>query len=224
MLHTMKKVTLTLTAVIEGYFTDTTFSMFLKEAGESQRHLSIVISPIEAETAIRLLQNEKHKRPLTHQLLKNSIKALGAELSHVLIHKFETGIFYAYLALTDVHGKKIHIDSRCSDAVVLAVLSQVPIYATAELMDSACIEIDKDMYKTLSKEAQAEEDAEIDSNEVEAFFKDLREAIDSLDVDIDTSDVDIETLEQELQGAIEEEDYKKAAKLRDMIKDKKQAE
>jgi bifunctional DNase/RNase len=104
--------------------------IWLKER-EGERQFPIVIGSFEAWAIERRLKDEGVPRPMTHDLLANTIHELGGELQRVVVTDLVTadhgGTFYAEL---HVHqGKKDHrIDCRPSDGVALAVRLDVPIF------------------------------------------------------------------------------------------------
>ena len=162
----------------------------------SMRRLPIVIGSNEAQSIALGMENEQNSRPLTHDLFKKFAEQYGIELMEVVITRFLEGVFYAMLVCKQ--GEDITmIDSRPSDAVALAVRFHCPISAYENVMNEAGIEMDevKDM-ETESVEEEPEEPSETLDN------------------------LTIEQLQQLLQMAIDEENYEKAAQLRDLINSK----
>jgi len=78
-------------------------------------------------------------RPLTHDLLKNLITTLRARVERVYISAVKGSTYFAEVWL-QADGRRLKIDSRPSDAIALALRSQVPIYAAQEVMDSQRLE------------------------------------------------------------------------------------
>jgi uncharacterized protein len=105
---------------------------------ENERLLPIWIGPFEAEAIALKLQGTEVPRPLTHDLLKSAIEALGASISHILISDLSDSTFYAHIVVR-VNGEEMEIDSRPSDAIALAVRAQAPIYAAKDVMEAAGI-------------------------------------------------------------------------------------
>ena len=110
-------------------------AVLLKEV-EQERQLPIFIHATEAEAIAAELEGYRPQRPLTHDLLKNCISALGGELQYVLINDLRDNIFYAVLHVEQAH-RTIDIDARPSDSIALAVRARVPIYVAEEVMDAA---------------------------------------------------------------------------------------
>ena len=94
----------------------------------SDRYLPIWIGPAEADAIAVKLQGVEVPRPLTHDLLNEVIKTLGARVSSRIVCDLKNDTFYAKVML-EVDGGQIEVDSRPSDAIALAVRVEVPIYA-----------------------------------------------------------------------------------------------
>ena len=84
---------------------------------------AIWIGPFEADAITIELQGVEVARPLTHDLLKDTIEKLGAEIEQVAITDLRDDTFYAEMILR-VNGRRMVIDSRPSDAIALAVRSE----------------------------------------------------------------------------------------------------
>lgn len=92
-----------------------TYVVVLQEK-DGARLLPIWIGQAEAESIVMHMHNIKRTRPLTHDLCKNIIAALGATLRRVQITRVENNTYYGELHL-DVAGTVVHVDSRPSDAI-----------------------------------------------------------------------------------------------------------
>lgn len=145
---------------------------------ESERYLPIWIGPCEADAITVELQEVEVARPLTHDILKNVISALGGKVLRVEISDLKSDIFYATVVI-ESRGKSVEIDSRSSDALALAVRAKVPIYVHDEVMTKAAI----------LPESEIEEAAEGGGEERLSAFKDF---VDSLDFDDSDKDKDDE--------------------------------
>jgi bifunctional DNase/RNase len=109
--------------------------VILKEV-HGERHLPIWIGAYEAEAIAMELQGVTATRPLPYDLLKNLIHDLGASVERVLITELTDEVFYARIVIRDGE-KTIELDSRPSDALALAVRTQVPILVDEAVMDQA---------------------------------------------------------------------------------------
>ncbi|MFN8500240.1 MAG: bifunctional nuclease family protein, partial [Anaerolineae bacterium] len=101
---------------------------------DSDRHLVIWIGHAEADAITLKLQGQEVPRPMTHDLLKNAIEALGGALDHVYIHDLRNDTYYATLVI-EAGGRRLEIDSRSSDAIALAIRAQAPIFVADAVMD-----------------------------------------------------------------------------------------
>lgn len=124
----------------------------LKEQG-AERYLPIWIGPFEAEAITLQLQGVEVPRPLTHDLLKRMISSLGGHVSHIVVTDLRQETFYANIVL-DVDGRRVEIDSRPSDAIALAVRTNVKIFVNDTVMDSAGIVPEEDISGAVSKEEE----------------------------------------------------------------------
>jgi bifunctional DNase/RNase len=147
----------------------------------SERFLPIWIGPFEADAITLSLQELEVARPLTHDLLRNVLQTLGAQVLRVNITELRDDVFYARIVL-HVNGREMEIDSRPSDALALAVRVNVPIFVAEAVMDEAA---------SVPEEEVESEDSEGKSEERLEVFKDFVESLD-LD-DLDTSEEDPQT-------------------------------
>ena len=145
--------------------------VILKEKG-AERYLPIWIGPAEADAIAVRLQEVAVARPLTHDLLRSVIDALGAQINCVIVNDLTNDTFYARLLL-DVDGKSVEIDSRPSDAIALAVRADVPSFAEETVLDKAGVVLDGD--RVVDKDT-------VDPEELERMSA-FRDFIESLDLD-----------------------------------------
>lgn len=102
----------------------------------TERYLPIWIGPYEAEAITIALQEIEVARPQTHDLLKNILKELDAQLIRVEVLALREDVFYGNLVV-ECNGVTVNIDSRPSDALALAVRAHVPILIARDVMDAA---------------------------------------------------------------------------------------
>ena len=163
----------------------------------SQRRLPIVIGSAEAESIAVGIEKHKNGRPHTHDLFLRFAHEFGIEIMEVVINRFRDGVYYAMLVCKQ--GDELTmIDARPSDAIAIAVRIGCEIYAYESVMEEAGI-IMEDMEKQ-------------DDNETNDNLINKGTSKTSLDM------LDLEALEDLLQDAIDNEDYMKAAEIRDEIK------
>ena len=106
----------------------------LKER-EGNRVLPIIIG-ISEVTAIKMkISGIQPPRPLTHDLLKNTIAELGASLQQVVITKLEFNTFFATLVLQSRDGTRHEIDARPSDSIAVALRADAPIFVAEDVLN-----------------------------------------------------------------------------------------
>ncbi len=108
----------------------------LRERSGERRLLPIFIGAAEATAIAFALEGVEPPRPLTHDLLRDVLVALNAELAAVTVTELRAGTFYADLELR-TPGGTLHISSRPSDALALALRTASPIYASESVLDEA---------------------------------------------------------------------------------------
>ncbi|PWH20625.1 MAG: bifunctional nuclease family protein [Ardenticatenia bacterium] len=145
----------------------------LKEV-DRERYLPIWIGPFEADAITIHLQGVQVARPLTHDLLKNFIGALGAKVSHIVVNDLRNNTFFAEITVDD-HGKELKIDARPSDAIALAVRVGAPIFVAEKVMEQAGITPERE----IGEEEPATPSEEEEKEDLEAF----RDFVESLDLD-----------------------------------------
>jgi len=175
------------------------YALILKEIG-GDRRLPIIIGSSEAQHIALELEGIKPPRPLTHDLTRNIIEQLGFSISYVFINELRDGTFFAKIKM-DV-GSVEEVDSRPSDAITLALKFAVPIYVSEEVMNEVAFVPDKE---------DAEEGSEGD------IFKQSEDS-EIKDEPTDPNTKKMNKLQSALKAAVENEDYEKAASLRDEIK------
>lgn len=136
---------------------------------DGERQLPIWIGPCEAEAITIELQDVEIARPVTHDLLKNTITEMGGTVSHILINELRDQVFYARL-FVDVSGDMLEIDCRPSDAIAVAVRAKVPVFVDEAVMEEAGIVPEPDIEDEVGGDGSEKLDA----------FKDF---VDTLDFD-----------------------------------------
>jgi len=106
--------------------------VLLREAA-GERYLPIWIGAPEASAIAFAQQGVTPARPLTHDLLKDVITALGATLEQVQITDLSDGVFYAVL----VFAGGVEVSARPSDAIALALRTGTPVVGAESVLDEA---------------------------------------------------------------------------------------
>jgi hypothetical protein len=122
----------------------TPYVVLLKEKG-AERFLPIFIGPAEANAIALKLRGEQVPRPMTHDLLRSVIDALGAGIDSIIVSDLRNDTFYAKILLNTGSGQ-VEVDARPSDAFALALAasSKVSIFAEEAVLDKAGISLDRE--------------------------------------------------------------------------------
>lgn len=199
----MKKIPLEIIALSHSVTQSHSFAVVLGEV-DGTRRLPIVIGGFEAQAIAVALDNMKPSRPLTHDLMKAICDTFAVELDHVFISKLKDGIFFSTLIFTNGE-QSYELDSRTSDALALAVRFECPIFVA----------------ETILQEAGVDADIVDEQNESE-----LEEKLEELTANVSAppssasnfGNMSLEELNEELDVALENEDYERAARIRDELK------
>ncbi|CAN5324238.1 bifunctional nuclease family protein [soil metagenome] len=184
------------------------YALILSEV-DGDRKLPIVIGAFEAQSiAIALEKEIKPPRPLTHDLFKNFSDRFEIVVKQVIIHKLVDGVFYSSLICERDKIEEI-IDARTSDAIALALRFNAPIFTYKNILDKAGVYL-KGESGTITPPSQRE-DLEVDEI--------IHESLSSQDTNYKKMSLD--ELEALLSQAVKNEDYEKAARLRDEISKRK---
>ncbi|MFZ4591659.1 MAG: bifunctional nuclease domain-containing protein [Ignavibacteria bacterium] len=183
------------------------FALLLKEV-EGERRLPIIIGHFEAQAIAFEIEGLKPPRPLTHELLKNILQSLNYSVESVVINELRDSTFFAKIKLdTDEIDD---IDARPSDAIAMSLKFNAPIYVAKEVMDEI------GFVPKLN-----------DSDDITDFDGlDFNEDDDSIDEGIEPEDLldnlgkeeQLKKLHNDLEEAVNNEEFEKAAELRDKIK------
>ena len=188
----MEKVEMSIVALAQSESQSNSFIVLLKEETGGRR-LPIVIGGFEAQAIALAVEGIKPNRPLTHDLFKNTLNEIGVSLQEIIISDLRQGIFFATLICQLRDGQILELDSRTSDALALAVRFKCPIYTYAPILDKAGV--------TWQAEEMEGEEGEVPKPAADKPLKTYS----------------VEELEALLDKALGEENYERAAEIRDEI-------
>lgn len=195
----MRKIELDIVALSHSVTQSHNYAVVLGEQDGSRR-LPIVIGSFEAQSIAVAMERMTPNRPLTHDLFKNTLETFNIELKEVVINNLLDGIFYARLICIK-DGEIIEVDSRTSDALAMAIRFDCPIYTYEFILDAAGVVLEDDGDEDMGEPAEA----------------DVPEKKASL------SSYSVEDLRKMLDEVLNEENYERAAEIRDEI-DRRQQE
>lgn len=172
------------------------YALILSDEQDLHR-IPIVIGMPEAQSIALQLEKIQTQRPLTHDLLKTLADALKVTLKEVFIYRLEAGIFYSELYF-EADKNIIKIDSRTSDAIALALRYECPVYSTPDIIEKAGILVGQE-----AKTPEQPTVVHMVENEEDALLS-----------------LSVQELNRMLKDAVQNEDYEKASKIRDVLKSK----
>lgn len=123
---------------IKGLMVDpvTNMPIIILRDQEGQRVLPIWVGVFEANAIALQIENIATPRPMTHDLLRNVIADLKAQVRKIVVSDLKENTFYALIYMT-VNGDTVAVDARPSDAIALALRVRAPIFVEDAVIDSA---------------------------------------------------------------------------------------
>lgn len=200
----MKKIELDIVALSHSVTQSQNYAVVLGEQDGSRR-LPIVIGGFEAQAIAVAMEKMSPNRPLTHDLFKNTLETFEVELKEVVINNLLDGIFYARLVCLR-NGETIEIDSRTSDALAMAVRFKCPIYTYEFILDAAGVNIEDPEEQEVAGKAPAKKRTKAKKAKTESL-----------------SEFPVEELTEMLNQVLADENYERAAQIRDEIKRREKA-
>lgn len=137
----MKKIELNIIALANSESSPGNYALILEEE-DGFRRLPIIIGPFEAQAIAISLERMQPKRPMTHDLFKNTLELAGITISAVVISDLIDGTFHATIQGTLPDQKALEVDARSSDAIAMAVRYGCPIYTTEAILEQAGFVLD----------------------------------------------------------------------------------
>lgn len=98
--------------------------------------LPIWVGIFEANAIALEIEKSTTPRPMTHDLLRNTLRAFEARVTRVVVSDLRDDTFYAVIWM-ERHGEVMTLDARPSDALALAMRADCPIYVSRSVMESA---------------------------------------------------------------------------------------
>ncbi|MFM6955402.1 MAG: bifunctional nuclease domain-containing protein [Candidatus Kapaibacteriota bacterium] len=184
------------------------YALILKEI-DGDRRLPIVIGAPEAGAIAYEMEGVHTSRPMTHDLIKTIIETFDTKVTEIFIHEMKDSTFYASLHF---YGIESVVDARPSDAIAIALRFEAPMFIASSLLDLAGFSLEDFDGKEDDDDSDESDMEDTEEEDIDFFLKDGAQKKRS-----NTTLSKKERLEAELEQAIKDEDYEKAAKLRDEI-------
>ena len=148
--------------------------LLLQESEGLGRTLPIFIGAPEATAIAFALQGMDTPRPMTHDLIRDLLEALDADVARVVVTELRSSTYYAEIVLVR-DGDEVPVSSRPSDAVAVAVRTGAPLFVADDLMDAEGIMLAVDEEDEESEEAPAV--AEGNPEEIVGEFRSFLDSI-----------------------------------------------
>lgn len=204
----MSLVKLTIKGISYSQTQNGAYALILNEV-DGERKLPIVIGAFEAQSiAIALEKEIKPPRPLTHDLFKSFADRFDIVVKQVIIHKLVDGVFYSSIICERDKIEEI-IDARTSDAIALALRFSAPIFTYKNILDKAGIYLNANPSELEGQ--NPDDDGVLSTPETFGLDKDDEKANEGY------TKFSLSELHEFLEMAVQEEDYEKAARIRDEI-------
>jgi bifunctional DNase/RNase len=193
----MKKIGLDIVGLSYSQTQSGAYALVLSEQ-EGSRRLPIIIGGFEAQAIAIELEDMTPSRPLTHDIFKSFADSFEIKINEIIIYNLVEGIFYAKL-ICEKDGITQEIDTRTSDAVAIAVRFKCPIFTYEFILNNAGI---------ILEESESSEETGLEKAVTEELIPEKKEK---------PKQVSLADLQNQLQEAIDTEDYEMASKIRDEI-------
>lgn len=162
------------------------------------RRLPIIIGMFEAQAIAIEIEKIVPNRPMTHDLFKQFAKNFGFTVREIVISDLREGIFFARIVCSDGVQETV-VDARPSDAIAIGIRFGVSIYTYESILSEAGITATSD-----DEDEEQEELVRTSNRSPRAFGEQLK-------------DMTVDELQKMLDEALGNEEYERAAKIRDEI-------
>ena len=193
----MEKIKLEILGLSPSQSQSGSFALVLGEE-YGNRRLPIIIGMFEAQAIAIEIEKIVPNRPMTHDLFKQFAKNFGFTVREIVISDLREGIFFARIVCSDGVQETV-VDARPSDAIAIGIRFGVSIFTYETILSEAGITASAD-----DEEEEQEELVRTSSRSPRAFGEQLK-------------DMTVDELQKMLDEALGNEEYERAAKIRDEI-------
>jgi bifunctional DNase/RNase len=192
-----KNIELEILGLSSNHSQSGSFTLVLGEVNGTRR-LPIVIGMFEAQAIALEIEKIIPNRPMTHDLFKSFASGFNYEIERIVITDMKEGVYYAKIqSKSDLVTTEI--DARPSDAIAIAIRFGCPVYCTEKAMSEGSVE---------HYEVEGSEEKSPEKQPSQKFVTKKEPSL---------KDFSLDKLNQMLDKAIGNEDYERAARIRDEI-------
>lgn len=196
----MEKIKLEILGLSSSQSQSGSFALVLGET-TGNRRLPIIIGMFEAQAIAIEIEKIIPNRPMTHDLFKSFAHSFDFTIKEIIISDLKEGVFFAKIICNN-GSKTLEIDSRPSDAIAIGLRFDAPIYTYESILAEAGIVLSEET-EVVTGDEELEDEAVVTKGK-----KGKEEKL---------KDTSIDKLKKMLDEAIGQEDYERAAKIRDEI-------
>ncbi|WP_375446125.1 bifunctional nuclease domain-containing protein [uncultured Fibrella sp.] len=193
----MEKIKLEILGLSPSQSQSGSFALVLGEE-YGNRRLPIIIGMFEAQAIAIEIEKIVPNRPMTHDLFKQFAKNFGFTVREIVISDLREGIFFARIVCSDGVQETV-VDARPSDAIAIGIRFGVSIFTYETILSEAGITASAD-----EEDEEQEELVRTSNKSPRAFSEQLK-------------DMTVDELQKMLDEALGNEEYERAAKIRDEI-------
>lgn len=197
----MEKIQLEILGLSSSQSQSGSFALVLGET-DGNRRLPIIIGMFEAQAIAIEIEKIIPNRPMTHDLFKSFGHSFNYTIKEIVISDLKEGVFFAKIVCEN-DSKTVEIDARPSDAIAIGLRFNAPIYTYEKIMTDAGIILTDE-----SEDEASDLTAEIKKDEPKTSTASEEKPL---------KDHSYDKLKEMLNKALEEENYEKAAKIRDEL-------
>lgn len=198
----MEKIKLEILGLSSSQSQSGSFALVLGETPGTRR-LPIIIGMFEAQAIAIEIEKIIPNRPMTHDLFKSFAHAFSYTVEEILISDLKEGVFFAKILCSN-GTEKVEVDARPSDAIAIGIRFNAPIFTYEKILSEAGIVL-------------TEEESDLESGNLSQPIRKSESSIKPKSFIDKLKDFTTDKLNEMMEKAINEEDYEKAAKIRDEI-------
>ena len=207
----MEKIRLEILGLTSSQSQSGSFALVLGETGGNRR-LPIIIGMFEAQAIAIQIEGVRPTRPMTHDLFRAFGNEFSFSVEEIIISDLKEGVFFAQMVVTD-GTRTVTIDARPSDAIAIGLRFNAPIFTYETILGDAGVTVsdqeEGEEETAAEEEGEAGEAAEKEPEPVTTGKKSGK--------GIDLKSLSVDKLHEHLKEAIENEDYERAARIRDEL-------
>lgn len=197
----MDKIKLDILGLSSSQTQSSSFALVLGEEGGNRR-LPIIIGMFEAQAIAIELEKITPNRPMTHDLFKSFSHFFEIDVKEIVISDLKEGVFFGKIVCQQ-DDLRVEIDARPSDAIAIGIRFGVDVYTYESVLSEAGIVLSDEEFDDTNEDIDLIEKA--DTKEAPRTFEEQLKANNKDELDV------------LLKEALEQEDYERAAKIRDEL-------